>query len=391
MAEEPTYFLIGHYPLDNQASMQRFDTLILKMLEQKGAQTVFLQPSAIFGKLGCFQFIRKWLGYIDKYILFPQKLKKKLKEITRMGRQIFVIIPDHSHGIYVPYISQYPHAIHLHDFIAIKSALGEYPNIQIGYLGKLLQARILKGLKAGSHYISISNATRKDALRLLGDRSIDVVYNELNYPFTRNIDTSTLPYPVNEDFSAYFLHVGNSLWYKNRRGVLALFGEYIIKNHDGDTKLVIVGDEATDDDLSYISEHSLTQRVLFLSGISSESLEALYSRALALLFPSITEGFGWPIIEAAACGCPVITTDNAPMSEIAADSELLIPSMPDQESKEYKEWLNDGVSKINLVQSWDKPERQGHAEMSIAHAEKFKPGKATDQYWEIYQSILNPS
>ena len=64
-------------------------------------------------------------------------------------------------------------------------------------------------------------------------------------------------------------------------------------------------------------------------GLSNEQLEGLYSCALALLFPSLEEGFGWPILEAQACGCPVVTTDRAPMNDVAGGAAILIdPTQP---------------------------------------------------------------
>src|SRR6185437_13088426 len=58
--------------------------------------------------------------------------------------------------------------------------------------------------------------------------------------------------------------------------------------------------------------------------LSDVELRALYTGALALLFPSLEEGFGWPILEAQACGCPVITSDRSPMMDIAGNAAIFI-------------------------------------------------------------------
>ena len=55
-----------------------------------------------------------------------------------------------------------------------------------------------------------------------------------------------------------------------------------------------------------------------------DQLRALYTGALALLFLSFEEGFGWPILEAQACGCPVITSARPPMTEVAGEAAILI-------------------------------------------------------------------
>jgi glycosyltransferase involved in cell wall biosynthesis len=66
----------------------------------------------------------------------------------------------------------------------------------------------------------------------------------------------------------------------------------------------------------------------WLSGIDDEHVAHAYSGAAVFLFPSLGEGFGWPIAEAMASGCPVVTTDEAPMTEVAGEAGFLIPRRP---------------------------------------------------------------
>jgi glycosyltransferase involved in cell wall biosynthesis len=80
--------------------------------------------------------------------------------------------------------------------------------------------------------------------------------------------------------------------------------------------LILVGPMLDPELAALVSEHGLAGRIRAFQGVSHEELRALYARATALLFPSLQEGFGWPVIEAQACGCPVFTSDLAPMNEI---------------------------------------------------------------------------
>ena len=61
-----------------------------------------------------------------------------------------------------------------------------------------------------------------------------------------------------------------------------------------------------------------------LGEVAVEELVALYSRALALVYPSLYEGFGMPVLEAMACGCPVVTSDRSSLPEVAGDAALLV-------------------------------------------------------------------
>jgi len=89
--------------------------------------------------------------------------------------------------------------------------------------------------------------------------------------------------------------------------------------------LVFVGSALTQEMLALIAEHpGLAANVHVLRDVSHDDLRALYCGATALLFPSLQEGFGWPIIEAQACGCPVFTSDLAPMNDIGSDAAVYV-------------------------------------------------------------------
>lgn len=67
----------------------------------------------------------------------------------------------------------------------------------------------------------------------------------------------------------------------------------------------------------------IINRVIQIVKPSNPELEALYSSAFALIYPSRAEGFGWPIIEAQACGCPVVCSDQTSVPEVAGDGAIV--------------------------------------------------------------------
>jgi len=73
-------------------------------------------------------------------------------------------------------------------------------------------------------------------------------------------------------------------------------------------------------------------RLIFLGYLADEVLAALYSGALALVFPSLYEGFGLPVLEAMACGCPVICSRSASLPEVAGDAALILEDPHDREA-----------------------------------------------------------
>ena len=76
--------------------------------------------------------------------------------------------------------------------------------------------------------------------------------------------------------------------------------------------------------LDTIAYHKLTERVHFLGSVPDEDLVVLYNMALFLAYPSLYEGFGLPILEAMACGCPVLTSNVSSMPEVAGNAALLV-------------------------------------------------------------------
>ena len=90
--------------------------------------------------------------------------------------------------------------------------------------------------------------------------------------------------------------------------------------------LLIVGWEGWGDKswMQTIRESGLTQRIILTGYVDDETLACLYSGASAFVYPSLYEGFGLPILEAMACGCPVICSDVASMPEVAGDAAIRI-------------------------------------------------------------------
>src|SRR5438876_11812023 len=95
--------------------------------------------------------------------------------------------------------------------------------------------------------------------------------------------------------------------------------------------LVIVGRKGwnCDDILSYMAE--LEGAVRFPGYVSDEELIALYQMGMCLVFPSLYEGFGLPVLEAMAAGCPVVTSRTSALPEVAGDAALLVDPLSTQE------------------------------------------------------------
>ena len=113
--------------------------------------------------------------------------------------------------------------------------------------------------------------------------------------------------------------MGSSAWYKNRKAVFRSFIHAHKCSPDNNLKLVLVGPnpqrEELDDHLSNWLK-SNPNAIYSLQNLTENSLTELYNFAKALVFPSFIEGFGWPPLEAAVRGCPVITTRTGAIADL---------------------------------------------------------------------------
>ena len=91
--------LIGNYPPDRQQSMLRFSSMMLEGLGAAGVPAELLQPEPVLGGAG--SFAAKWLGYIDKFLLFPRRLRRKLRENVSL-----VHVCDHSNAMYARHVTE---------------------------------------------------------------------------------------------------------------------------------------------------------------------------------------------------------------------------------------------------------------------------------------------
>jgi glycosyltransferase involved in cell wall biosynthesis len=321
MGFEVKVLIISNYEPDRQQSMLRFSGLLREIMMAAGHEVRVVSPKPTLGRgAGPEQTIGKWLGYVDKFVLFKPDLIKAADWAD------VVHISDHGNALYAGWLKK-PTILTCHDLTAIKSAMKEIPEHSTSRSGTLLQSIILRSLDKSTRIVCDSEATRRDLLRLtaMPEYKLAVVFPALNYPYSVMEKRVALERVATLDSrlrAPYLLHIGGDQWYKNRIGVARIFAG--LASRQPDSVLVFAGKPLPDDIRSFISEQNLGNRVVHIPSPTEEDLRALYNAAYALLFPSLYEGFGWPILEAQVCGCPVITSDRPPMTEVGGDAALYV-------------------------------------------------------------------
>ena len=367
--------LIGNYPPDQQQSMHRFGTMLLQGLTAAGVPAELIRPAPFFGNFRLAGgFVAKWLGYIDKFVLFPRQLRKKIAQ-----RPALVHICDHSNAIYVKHAARIPTVVTCHDLLAVRGGLGEKTDCPASRSGRILQRWILAGLRRARTVVCVSNATLADAKRLLlaepGGPKLAFATLGLNYPYRKlpqEEATARLKLHGLDPATPFVLHVGSNLRRKNREGAVRILARCKDKWNG---RIIFAGDLLTPSIHALGRDLDVSDRMIEVPYPDNELLEALYNCAIALLYPSRFEGFGWPVAEAHACGCPVICSDTGPLPEVGGGAALL----HDVEDEE-------GFA-ADIVRLANPAERERWSGKSLRNAARFDPKEMIAQYLEIYRSL----
>jgi glycosyltransferase involved in cell wall biosynthesis len=150
--------------------------------------------------------------------------------------------------------------------------------------------------------------------------------------------------------------------------------------------LIMVG-KAPDKKLRERYDHSAFRKDIHpVINLPDELIPFAYSGADVLLFPSLAEGFGWPIAEAMACGCPVITTDARPMTEVAGGAAYLIRMSG--EGYADSAFVMEAGRLIEKVLTMTLKERSKLVDAGLINAKRFDTEHSLDLIEKIYQDVL---
>lgn len=318
----PTSFrilVIGNYKADQQQSMLRFADLMVRIYACVG-EVVHSSPPACFSQLPALPSpVRKYFAYIDKLLLFPLWLSFRSRSFDRIH------IADHSNAFYSFFCPYGRCVVTCHDLLAMRGAMGDITSAcTASPIGILLQRLIMTGLRRADAIAFDSHATFSDFQRLFGSiahQRQEVIPIPLNAAFTA--DKDAFPLTALEQAlipsNPFLLMVGSALPRKNRALALELL------EHLGPVSpfsMVFAGAALTEQEKLFQSTHPLGRRLISIVDPSHGLLNRLYCQAHALLFPSFAEGFGWPLVEAQTCRCPVIASPTTSIPEVAGHGAL---------------------------------------------------------------------
>jgi glycosyltransferase involved in cell wall biosynthesis len=354
--------LIANFPPDLQHSMLRYADLLEAGLLAAGVEVTRVAPQARLSRLtNKGGRVWKWLAYADKYVGFAFELSRVIRRFQQDGPGVIHLL-DQGNAVLTPLFLRWPHVVTCHDWIAIKAGSGR-SWYQRWNAGSLRRARWLA---------CVSEATRQEAMIRMGvpaDRCC-VIHNPLP-PF---FGAPAGPRPDGLP-PAYLLHVGSGSFYKNRPGLLRIYAA--LCGQGCDLPLVLMGEPLRPEEAALAGRLGVRDRLQERAHPDDTEIRAAYAHAAALIFPSIEEGFGWPVLEAMAQGCLVFTTGRPPMTEVGGEVAVYLdPDHPRDCARQILAVLGD-------AEDGQRRKRQGRARAAEFSLEKF-----TREWCILYERVL---
>jgi len=232
--------------------------------------------------------------------------------------------------------------------------------------------------KEADAVIAVSESTKKDIIKYLeiDPKKIFVIYEAVPTEHQVKADKSLVKKIKQKlNLNNYLLFVGTLEPRKNLKNVIKAFKLVVAKHPD--LKLVVVGKTGWKVDKSKYELEDLKPNIKFIEQADDKQLCALYAGAICLLYPSLYEGFGLPILEAINQGCPVVASNISSMPEIAGNAGLLV---------DPKKISKIATAVIKILES--KSLREKLINLGYKQLNKFSWEKTARQTLEVYQSLV---
>lgn len=305
----------------------------LSKIDSKNQYLVYLRP-------GCQVEPKDW----------PDNFKFKLINFSKVWTQSGLAFQTFTDKLDILFVSAHTYPIIRKPGIKIVMTVHDLGAEYLGGLHNLKQRLYLKAvtkfqLKSATHLIAVSNTTKQDLINQaeVNPKKITIIYEGYNKSLYKPLKNDQIINTLKSfgiEKENYYLFVGTIQPRKNLERLITAFANvnkqvlgydnkelYTSPSAQSDNLiLVLVGKKGWLSDQIYAlpAKLGIEDKVRFLGYVPDNDLPGLYSGAKALLFPSLYEGFGLPVLEAFACKCPVLTSNISSLPEVAGDAAVLV-------------------------------------------------------------------
>lgn len=292
------------------------------------------------GNHGIGRFARHVLGALDYAPVRLTSNPAAPLDSWRLARALSALHAEDiffSPGYNTPLFCPSPFVFTIHDLSHV------YCSENSSLMIRLYYATVLKrSCRKAAKILTVSEFTRHQIIEWAGVHQ-EKIFNVgcgVDPAYRPGETTYGLPFP-------YLLCVSNRKKHKNELRLVEAFAKARL---DPGMCLVFTGDPEANV-LRCIERHKLSQRIVFLRTVPESKLPSLYRGATAMVFPSLYEGFALPVLEAIACGTPVLTSNVTAMPETAGGAALLVnPTSPEEIACAIESIVTDSSLREQLIQ-----------------------------------------
>lgn len=314
-----------------------------------------------------------------RHLDYPRALRRTA------GRADIYHIIDQTYAASVRAVSQVPTVVTCHDLDAFMPLTSPRATLKSSLLARLAK-RTLSGVTAATHVVCVSHPIQRD---LIG-RGWQV--RERTTVIPNGVDPHCSPAPSPDGDSAAaslfhsvagptILHVGSTIDRKRIDTLLAAFAA--VRRARPDATLVKAGGQFTAEQLAQIELLDLGNSITVLTFLNRSTLAAVYRRATLAVLPSEREGFGLPVIEALACGTPVVASDIEVLREIGAAAVSYAPV------GDVASWA---TTIVGLLNEHDTAPHQWSARIQagLSHAANYSWSRHARELAQLYRKLIQP-
>jgi glycosyltransferase involved in cell wall biosynthesis len=364
-------------PVDFPAfSMDRYATSLagaLRELKDEHLDIRDFRPSSAHTTrrlVGSTPLFRYWVRY-PRYLLAARPTTFAVNHVL-----------DHAYGHLVYALDADRTVVTCHDLFPLLHWRGGIQGLERRRKRPVSVELSVAGLRRARFVVADSEATRRDLINVakVNPEAIRVIPPGIGPAFQ----------PLEDDVSAH----GADLWRlgprstkrilcidtggirKNRQAMLEVFAR-VQRHAKGDVRLVRVGPTLEGDDLGHVRRLGIERSVVQLQGVPERHMPLLYNSCDVLLFPSLFEGFGWPPLEAMACGTPVVSSRAAAIEEVVGAVALTA------DAGDY-----DGLAELVIRVLEDREDTEDRRLRGLTHAKAFSWERTAREVAELYHTIL---
>jgi glycosyltransferase involved in cell wall biosynthesis len=307
-----------------------------------------------------------FLGFAKTNMMFSHI--NRANSAFKLLRQDFDIFhPTYFKDYFFPFLGKKPFVITHHDVIPEK-----FPE-QYASLDGFTKEQKQKVLDKAAKIIAVSENTKQDLIDIFNISSdkIEVIYHSTHFSTFK----PTQGFDINTP-KKFLLYIGNRENYKNFDFFVKSIAT-LLKN-DADLHLVCGGNgKFTDAEENLFKSLGVNNKIIHQEIPNDDVLYRLYQKADAFVYPSLYEGFGIPILEAFACGCPVILSNCSCFPEVAQNAAIYFEPNDEQDiESQVRKVLNDENLRTDLV-------NKGYERLK-----DFSPEITAKKTLEVYKSVL---